>query len=163
MCLVTFTSDQFAEGMPKSLIHNSCWKTLKLLNLARRDCIWLFIEFNLCVTSLRCFLYFWLQVKYTVDILNNVKFAGYSILDIGHSNVQCPMSNIPQTSRSWHIELCVLLYMRYLNCESSTVRSRYMAVIFLWIFHERHPIANPWGRDMGCQLWMQNLFEDVSF
>ena len=30
----------------------------------------------------------------------SVKLAGYSILDIGHSNVQCPISNIRLTSRS---------------------------------------------------------------
>ena len=28
------------------------------------------------------------------------KLAGYSILDIGHSNVQCPISNIQLNSRS---------------------------------------------------------------
>ena len=32
----------------------------------------------------------------------NVKLAGYSILDIGHSNAQCPISNIRLTSRSYH-------------------------------------------------------------
>ena len=31
----------------------------------------------------------------------NVKLAGYSILDIGHSNVQCPIWNIRLTSHSW--------------------------------------------------------------
>ena len=31
-----------------------------------------------------------------------MKLAGYSILDIGHSNVQCPISNIRLTSRSSH-------------------------------------------------------------
>ena len=30
----------------------------------------------------------------------NVDLAGYSILDIGHSNVQCPISSIRQHSRS---------------------------------------------------------------
>ena len=30
----------------------------------------------------------------------NVKLAGYSVLDIGHSNVQCPISNIQPISRS---------------------------------------------------------------
>ena len=30
----------------------------------------------------------------------NVRLAGYSILDIGHSNVQCRISNIQLTSRS---------------------------------------------------------------
>ena len=43
-----------------------------------------------------------------------------------------------------------------------TVRSRYIAVILLWRFHERHPIARPWGRDIGCCSWMQNLAEVVS-
>ena len=33
--------------------------------------------------------------------LRSVKLAGCSILDIGHSNVQCPISNIRLTSRSY--------------------------------------------------------------
>ena len=43
-----------------------------------------------------------------------------------------------------------------------TVRSRYIAVIFLWRSHERHLLARPWGRDMGCRSWMQRLAEFVS-
>ena len=42
-----------------------------------------------------------------------------------------------------------------------TVRSWYIAVIFLRITHERHPIARPWGRGMGCRSWMQGLIEIV--
>ena len=38
--------------------------------------------------------------KYTLKRTANL--AGYSILDIGHSNVQCPISNIRLTSRSYH-------------------------------------------------------------
>ena len=30
------------------------------------------------------------------------------------------------------------------------VRSRYIAVIFLWITHERDPIARPQGRSLNC-------------
>ena len=33
--------------------------------------------------------------------IGKVKWAVYSILDIGHSNVQCPISNIQLTSRSY--------------------------------------------------------------
>ena len=32
----------------------------------------------------------------------------------------------------------------------NTVSSRYIVIVFLWRFHERRPIARPWGRDMGC-------------
>ena len=37
---------------------------------------------------------------------------------------------------------------------SNTVRCRYNAVNFLPNPHKRHPIARPWGRDMGCLLWL---------
>ena len=40
---------------------------------------------------------------------------------------------------------------------ASTVRCRYNAVNFLQNTHNRHPIARPWGRDMGCLLWIQTL------
>ena len=42
-----------------------------------------------------------------------------------------------------------------------TVRSWYIAVIFLQITHERHPIARPWGRGMGYRSWMQGLIKIV--
>ena len=31
-------------------------------------------------------------------------------------------------------------------------------VNILQITHNRHPIARPWGRAMGCLLWVQSLF-----
>ena len=34
-----------------------------------------------------------------------------------------------------------------------------MAVIFVWRSHEKHPIARPWGRDIGCSSWMQGVAE----
>ena len=40
--------------------------------------------------------------------------------------------------------------------------SSYIAIIFLWRFHERHPIAHPSGRVMGCRSWMQSLAKVVS-
>ena len=40
----------------------------------------------------------WLM--YAMELKRNVKLAGYLILDIGHSNGQCPISNIQQISRS---------------------------------------------------------------
>ena len=46
----------------------------------------------------------------------------------------------------------------YQNSSPSTMRSRYIAVMFLWRFHERHPIT----RDMGCRSWMQSVVEVVS-
>ena len=39
----------------------------------------------------------------------------------------------------------------------STVWCRYNAVNFLQNHHNRHPIAGPWGRGMGCLLWLWNL------
>ena len=36
-----------------------------------------------------------------------------------------------------------------------TVHFRYMTVIFLRITHERHPIARPQGRAMGCRSWVK--------
>ena len=43
-------------------------------------------------------------------IFRNVKLAGYSILDIGHSNVQCPILNIRLTSRSLNIPWIINCY-----------------------------------------------------
>ena len=37
-----------------------------------------------------------------------------------------------------------------------TARCRYKAVNFLLNPHNRHPIARPRGRDMGCLLWVPN-------
>ena len=44
----------------------------------------------------------------------------------------------------------------------NTVRCRYNAVNFLQNNHNRHPIARPWGRDMGCLLWVQALIYILS-
>ena len=38
-----------------------------------------------------------------------------------------------------------------------TVRCCYNAVNFLLNSHNRHPIAHPWGRGMGCLLWVWSL------
>ena len=38
-----------------------------------------------------------------------------------------------------------------------TVRCRYNAVNFLQNSHNRHPIPRPWGRGMGCLLWVWSL------
>ena len=38
-----------------------------------------------------------------------------------------------------------------------TVWCRYDAVNFLQNSHNRHPIARPWGRGMGCLLWVWSL------
>ena len=44
------------------------------------------------------------------------------------------------------------------NVILSTVRCRYNAVNFLLPNpHNRHPIARPWGRAMGCLLWFWSL------
>ena len=37
----------------------------------------------------------------------------------------------------------------------NTVWCHYNVVKFLQIPHNSHPIACPWGRDMGCLLWIQ--------
>ena len=37
------------------------------------------------------------------------------------------------------------------------VRCRYNAVNFLQNYHNRHRIAHPWGRGMGCLLWLLTL------
>ena len=39
-----------------------------------------------------------------------------------------------------------------------TVRCRYNAVNFLSNPYNRHPIAHPWGRGIGCLLWVQIFF-----
>ena len=44
----------------------------------------------------------WLACTHVAPFMRSVKLAGYSILDIGHSNVQCPISNIRLTSHSLH-------------------------------------------------------------
>ena len=38
----------------------------------------------------------------------------------------------------------------------SAMRSRYIALIFLWRFHERHPKAYQRGRDMGYRSWVKS-------
>ena len=43
---------------------------------------------------------------------------------------------------------------RYLNRITNTVRCRYNAVNFLQNYHNRHRTARPWGRGMGCLLWV---------
>ena len=39
----------------------------------------------------------------------------------------------------------------------TTVRCRYNAVNFQQNSHNRHPITRPWGRGMGCLLWVESL------
>ena len=39
----------------------------------------------------------------------------------------------------------------------NTVLCRYNAVNFVANHHNRHPIARPWGRGMGCLLWFWSL------
>ena len=43
-----------------------------------------------------------------------------------------------------------------------TVRCRYNVVKFLPKPHKRHPISRPWGRGMGCLLWVQPLIRFCS-
>ena len=38
--------------------------------------------------------------------------------------------------------------------EPHTVRCRYKADNFVQNPHNRHPLAHPWGRGMGCLLWL---------
>ena len=51
--------------------------------------------------------------------------------------------------------LCVLLCLS----NKYTVRYRYNAVNFFKNIHERHPIARPLGRGMGCLLLVQPLID----
>ena len=50
-----------------------------------------------------------------------------------------------------------VFYSILLITHHNAVHSRYIAVILLWRFRERHPIARPWGRGMWCRSRMQNL------
>ena len=43
--------------------------------------------------------------------------------------------------------------------EIYTVRCRYNAIIFLQNPYNRRPIARPWGRAMGCLLWVRNQID----
>ena len=43
------------------------------------------------------------------------------------------------------------------NLYRYTVRCHYNAVNLLQNSHNRHPIARPWGRGMGCLLWIWSL------
>ena len=45
-----------------------------------------------------------------------------------------------------------MLRSRHIGRPSTTVRSWYIAVTFLWGSHERHPIAHLGGQGMGCGL-----------
>ena len=42
-----------------------------------------------------------------------------------------------------------------------TARCRHNAVNLLTNTHNRHPIARPWGRGMGCLLWLQTLMNVI--
>ena len=55
--------------------------------------------------------------------------------------------------QSFHHNALELLSTR----KQDTVLCRYNAVNFHHSFHNRHPIAFPWGRGMGCLLWVWNL------
>ena len=45
----------------------------------------------------------------------------------------------------------------YFTLVRNTMQCRYNAVHFLPNPHNRHPIARPWGRGMGCLLWFWYL------
>ena len=65
---------------------------------------------------------------------------------------------------AWKVSLmignpCRATFYRWLSLTHCSVRARYIAVIFLRITHEKHPIARPLGRGMGCDLQVQSLTE----
>ena len=53
----------------------------------------------------------------------------------------------------WLFKSCKIALCRHCN----TVRCHYNAVISFPILHNRHPIARPPVRGMGCLLWLLNL------
>ena len=55
--------------------------------------------------------------------------------------------------------LVALCLMASANLVVSTVRYRYNTVNFFKNIHERHPIARPLGRGMGCLLLVQSLID----
>ena len=84
-----------------------------------------------------------------------VQFVPYSTHDFIAVGVCCVCITICQYIR-------VIFFSRMQRFTLSlyrTVHSRYIPVIFLWRSHERHPIARPWGRGMGCRSWVRSLAE----
>ena len=57
--------------------------------------------------------------------------------------------------------LLAALRESYMYCataiKQTTIQWRYNAVNFLQNPHNRHSLARPWGRDMGCLFWVQSL------
>ena len=85
-------------------------------------------------------------------------------LKYGHYIHIRAMWNLPKTQHKllpilWHMEANTSLSftLEYVPIVprwriTNTVRCLYNAVNFLQNPHNRHPIARPWGRDMGCLL-----------
>ena len=59
---------------------------------------------------------------------------------------------IPITKTQWFHHCVIFIVGIHIQ-----LRCRYNAVNFLQNYHNRHPIARPWGRGMGGLLWVWNL------
>ena len=54
---------------------------------------------------------------------------------------------------------CLYAFIIVYSTQAYTVRCCYNAVSVLKNIHERHPIARPLGRGMGCLLWIQQFLQ----
>ena len=73
----------------------------------------------------------------------------------------CYITNILSYSKPQDYAIvCVLLCLLWFIIDKFThitARCRYNTVIFFQYPHNRHPIARPSGRGMGCLLWVSSL------
>ena len=80
-------------------------------------------------------------------------------LSIGSTGLVTPRQSIPRFIRNVDVLLCfVVVWSRLLFITSFKfiIQCRYI-VIFLQYLYERHTIARPWGRGIGCHSWIQSL------
>ena len=104
----------------------------------------------------------WRWPRSPISMLEVLKFyscISFKLLYFSTDHISWDLSTLAKLTRCAWWRLCVS--RNRVKCGSGTVRSRYIAVIFLRIFHERLPIARPWGRVMGCRSWVQGLIEVV--
>ena len=79
---------------------------------------------------------------------------------ISYTVILCDVNRTPWQLYAMFYSLYPTDLMIIANIRSfSTVRFRYIAVIFLLITHDRNPIARLSGRGMGCRSWVQILIE----
>ena len=94
----------------------------------------------LCMMEIWCE-YDYFQHRAFAFCTRNVKLAGYSILDIGHSHVQCPISNIRLTSRSfenWIFRKCHPEHsLRPLSYNVNNCHTL-LYVVLIWFVYQYH-------------------------